>query len=130
MTNNQKVSFLARWLLLKDSFSEIEFHQGQCIGADHDALVLVKSQGGAWTVSHPPLDDSKIHSIPCDETWPAKDYLSRNHDIVDITDLLIVAPETKEETRRSGTWITYRYAEKMEKPIFLILPEAIRPELP
>lgn len=37
--------------------------------------------------------------------------LDRNHIIVDVCDLLIAAPETLVEVRRSGTWATMRYAK-------------------
>lgn len=124
MTNKQKVSFLSQWLFLKDSSDPwIEFHQGQCVGADYDALMLVKSQGYAWTVSHPPDVRTNIHRVECHARWPTKYYIERNHEIVDATDLLIVAPETMEETLRSGTWATYRYAKKVGKPIFVIFPD-------
>jgi len=126
MSDSQKVRFLSRYLFLKRTLGgDIEFHQGQCIGADHEALLLAKSQGGVWTVSHPPTDQSKVHDVECDEVWPAKPYLERNHDIVDATDYLIFAPKTRHEQLRSGTWATYRYAKLMRKNILMLHPDEL-----
>ena len=57
-----------------------------------------------------------------DETRKQKDYLDRNHDIVDETELLIACPKEPEEITRSGTWATIRYARKKKKKLRIILP--------
>lgn len=53
---------------------------------------------------------------------PAKDYLARNHDIVDAAGLLIAAPSGPAEKRRSGTWATVRHARKQGTRIWIVLP--------
>jgi hypothetical protein len=52
-----------------------------------------------------------------------KEYLDRNHDIVDSSDLLIAVSESTVEVLRSGTWATIRYAKKLRKPIKIIYPD-------
>jgi len=66
-----------------------------------------------------------VHDVECDEVWPAKPYLERNHDIVDATDYLIFAPKTRHEQLRSGTWATYRYAKLMRKNILMLHPDEL-----
>lgn len=52
-----------------------------------------------------------------------KEYLDRNHDIVDEVDMLIATPKEYDEQLRSGTWATVRYAEKKDKTIIFIYPD-------
>lgn len=106
-----------------------EFHHGDCIGADAqahwNALVVP-----VFIIIHPPIDSKKRAFCFNKTSYPdclivrqrdPKPYLDRNHDIVDESDFLIVAPKTDQEETRSGTWATYRYAKKVGKP-FLLLP--------
>lgn len=99
-----------------------EFHHGDCIGAD--ALAAFHAHRlGFEIVCHPPINSSKrawtkFHT----KEWEAKEYLVRNHDIVDCSDILIACPKTVEEELRSGTWATVRYARKKNKPIQIIYP--------
>lgn len=97
-------------------------HHGSCIGADvafHHAAQLQ----GRKVVVHPPLDPKKRAGCPNPtELRPEKDYLPRNQDIVTETGVLIAMPGTATETTRSGTWSTVRYARKLGRPIYIILP--------
>ena len=101
-----------------------EAHHGDCVGADasfHAMCVDVEIP----VVIHPPLVNKK--RAHCEDgvknIWPKKDYLVRNHDIVDCVDLMLVCPPTMTEIVRSGTWATWRYATKQGKEIILILPD-------
>jgi len=98
------------------------FHHGSCIGADTTAHKIAEKIG-LRIVVHPPLNESKMTKLAGDEVRPAKDYLDRNHDIVDETDWLIACPKTKAEEQRSGTWATVRYAKKKGKQIMIIYPD-------
>ena len=113
--------------LLRDS---TEFHHGDCVGSDaeaHEAAALVAK----WTiVIHPPLNpryqahcgdlQSRFAAV---KTLERKDYLERNVDIVDATDVLIATPASHSEELRSGTWSTVRYAEKLGRPITIVYPD-------
>ena len=56
------------------------------------------------------------------EILPEKEYIERNHDVVDTCDLLIAMPNTELEVVRSGTWATIRYARKLKKVIVILEP--------
>jgi len=100
-----------------------EFHHGDCIGADEEAHNLVhRLMDDTIIIVHPPINGSKRAFCKGDETRKQKDYLDRNHDIVDETELLIACPKESEEVLRSGTWSTIRYARKMKKKLRIILP--------
>lgn len=96
-----------------------EFHHGDCIGADEQAHDLFVANMDKTVTIHPPIISSK--RAYCSNkgssmynnilVLPEKDYLARNHDIVDASDMLIVCPKTSKEEVRSGTWATWRYAE-------------------
>lgn len=118
MTEAQQLRFRAiLGLLTVDTF-----HHGDCIGADsqvHD-IVLEKSPR-THLIIHPPINGAK-RAFKNGQLLPAKDYITRNHDIVDGTDVLIACPNTFCDRLRSGTWATIRYARKCFKPITIILP--------
>lgn len=119
-----------------------EFHHGDCIGADYQALGVVKSlsryeeirYGGqcslriVWikTISHPPDIDGKRAFTTNDETREPKPYLDRNQDIVDESDLLIACPKEQiGEELRSGTWATVRRARKRGIQVVIIRPNGL-----
>lgn len=100
-----------------------EFHHGVCVGSDTEAHQWVRTHKiSTKTILHPPLNKSLMSDVEGSETKIAKDYLDRNRDIVDETDILIGTPETFTEQIRSGTWYTIRYARKKNKPIVIIDP--------
>ena len=108
----------------------LEIHHGKCIGADEQAhtLALDKTANIPKIIIHPPVDkrlEAKIQTN-CDELegieiieLEPKEYILRNHDIVDSVDVLVATPKTKYESVRSGTWSTVRYARK--KGIIVII---------
>lgn len=107
-----------------------EFHHGDCIGADDEAVGVVKELKKrlplTWKrkpkiICHPPSNDSKRAWNDFDEERSPKPYLDRNHDIVDESDILIAAPKGY-EVLRSGTWATVRYARKQGKRVIIIWP--------
>lgn len=101
-----------------------EFHHGDCIGADADAhRMMLLMHRGRWVIIHPPLNPSKRAFCKEGKILPEKDYIPRNHDIVDSTDVLIATPKTMEEELRSGTWATVRYARRRNKDVLIIYPD-------
>src|SRR5258706_5332606 len=97
-----------------------EFQYGDCIGADEVAFNIA-IQYGLFTVCHPPINESKRAFTSCDVMLPAKDYIARNHDIVDDTDILYACPDGPEKLR-IGTWATIRYALKQKKKVVIFHP--------
>ena len=99
-----------------------EVHHGDCVGADkefHDICV----SNNIKIIIHPPTDDKLRAFCQSDNILPQKEYIQRNKDIVDSTDMLIGFPNGKKETLHSGTWSTIRYARKKQKQIYLIFPD-------
>lgn len=94
-------------------------HHGDCTGADeqfHNIAVKL----GIPVVIHPPENDSKRAFCQSGTILAPKDYIARNHDIVDAVDNMIATPFEFNEQLRSGTWATIRYARKKNKKIALI----------
>lgn len=101
------------------------FHHGDCVGADAQAHDLAVIHGYAIVI-HPPTNSSKRAFKHRDSRMPVavepkKDYLARNHDIVDDSDFMIATPGEEKEQLRSGTWATIRYARK-RGPVTIIGP--------
>ena len=100
----------------------LELHHGDCIGADEDANDIVIKLGNAQVIVHPP-DNPKTRAYCAGSITilPERAYLDRNHDIVNACSILIACPkEDHEETLRSGTWATIRYAKKQNRDLILI----------
>lgn len=100
-----------------------EFHHGDCTGGDEQAHALVREHlPDCKIVIHPPINEFKRAFCEGDVILPAKEYLDRNHDIVNASSKMYATPGENEEQLRSGTWATYRYAKKAGKEVKLILP--------
>lgn len=109
------------------------FHHGDCVGADAEAHAIVLGLG-MTIIIHPPRNDkarafcngSRKYGGSFDgqvTVLKPKDYLARNHDIVDASRLLYACPRSFTEELRSGTWATVRYARKRGKDVCIIYPE-------
>jgi hypothetical protein len=120
MTVKQAIKFVAIIQALKP----IEFHHGDCIGADAEAHDLIRGENQPiCIILHPPTSKSKRAFKDADKVYEAKPYIERNHDIVDVCDKLIACPKDIEEELRSGTWATARYALKCRKKVYIIHPD-------
>ena len=100
---------------------EAWLHHGDCVGADAQAHSVARQ----WNYSvhlHPPIKESRRAWCDFDVCEDPRDFLDRNHDIVDANAGLIGAPRAP-ETLRSGTWATLRYAHKLGKPVFVVWPD-------
>ena len=95
-----------------------EFHHGMCVGSDEQAHQIITNMK-INTVGHPPVFKKFMSKCQCDITKKPFDYLKRNKNIVDETEILIATPDTKEKVR-SGTWSTVRYARQKQKRIYII----------
>lgn len=99
-----------------------QFHHGDCVGADAEAHDLAYRES-LYIVIHPPIVKAKRAFKIAHLMLPAKDYIDRNHDIVDACEVLIATPKMRVEELRSGTWATIRYARKKHKKMFIVYPD-------
>src|SRR3972149_10599348 len=92
-----------------------DFHHGDCVGADEQAAAIFTAQRRGEIIVHPPIDN-RLRAW-CEGTiLEPKPYLDRNRDIVDASDLLIVAPGGGREAPTGRTWYTARYARSKRVP--------------
>lgn len=118
MTEKQSEAFLA----LVESLNAVEFHHGDCVGADDEAARLIPF--GVRIVCHPPLDVShRAFNGVFHEMREPNTHFARNRNIVDSTDVLIAAPAEMEHQERGGTWYTHDYAIKKLKPVYVVWPD-------
>lgn len=111
MTPVQRAEFTLALLSLGEDDTPNVLHEGDCIGADTTAA-LIGRELGFKIVSHPPTLAVKRAFFPADEEMPKKDYISRNHDIVNAVKYMLATPGEMTEQLRSGTWATIRYFKK------------------
>jgi hypothetical protein len=115
MTVNQRAT-VGRILLRLHKGGKQEFHHGDEPHSDREAAKLAKAIGYK-VIPHPGGD--------------AEQNIRRNHEIVDISRIMIAAPSGDREVLRSGTWATVRYAlGKLKKkplggprPMFTVWPD-------
>jgi hypothetical protein len=94
---------------------------GDCIGADAEASELAASLRIITIACPCDLEDQRAHRT-ADVILPARPPLARNRWMVDGCDFLIACPPGP-EVRRSGTWSTVRYAERVRRPVVIIWPD-------
>jgi hypothetical protein len=105
-----------------------EVHHGDCVGADtrlHEIVEFLNHENPNYQIEihvHPPIEESKRSNRIGHMNYVQKEYLVRNHDIVDASDIVIACPKENKEKQRSGTWATYRYATKLGRETYLLLP--------
>ena len=114
-----------------------EFHHGDCVGADeeaHDMMRVLLAKNWPLRVDiviHPPklfsfragcgMNDEETMGGGSVKILGAKDYLARDRDIVNATDMLIACPAGMDDVRGvGGTWYTIRYAREKVRPILII----------
>ena len=121
----ESIEHLHRLLITYRDQGYETLHHGDAVGADHLAHEMA-SELGYDVIVHPP----RYHSMRafCESgnivmTMPEKPYLARNRDIVDAVSLLVAMPvDPDREERRSGTWMTVRYARKTGIPVVMVRP--------
>ena len=101
-----------------------EFHHGDCVGVDEEICEIVQDISPAITIiCHPPISTLYRAFTTYDLCMKEKDYLDRNHDIVDAVTVMWGFPTGFKEIVRSGTWATIRYAKRMNKELFVAWPD-------
>jgi len=122
MTDEQKSS-LKKYLKISVKYSE--YHHGDCIGADEQFHKILEELGTDDIIIHPPIKNVKRAFCKAKTILKPKDYLERNKDIVDASEVLIATPKGFDEELRSGTWSTIRYCKKQKKSAFIIYPNGM-----
>lgn len=129
MTSRQKDE-LYDWLAIIDAgrVAACTLHHGGCVGADAQAHAFAVERG--WSVIVHPGDVAPRWRAELEEGRAAGQVetrtimppLERNDVIVDLCDVLLVAPRQRKEIQRSGTWATYRYAQKVGRTCIMVWP--------
>jgi len=103
-----------------DELEPDEAHHGDCVGADAQFHELCLHRDIPLVI-HPPTNPSQRAFCVNAQVLVSKDYIARNHDIVDASDILIATPQQAEEVLRSGTWATIRYA-RTKTQVLIVYP--------
>lgn len=136
MTDAQKDT-LSAWLA-RHRLSE--FHHGNAVGADEDAVRELLT--AAQDFEH--LRAVAIHAHPCGVPGQGSaaafilshvkhkvaEPLVRNRAIVAACDVLLAAPKSPHEERRSGTWAAIREARRRGKRVLILNPDGTTAENP
>ncbi|MFC1670925.1 hypothetical protein ACFL20_11080 [Spirochaetota bacterium] len=133
MSDKQKDSFAKLIRKYKTKYHFVELHHGDCIGADEDAHTLIIENYLTDEVHiHPPRNEEirantyekkdKKKSIKF-KLYDPRPYVERNHDIVDLCEVIIAAPKEYKEQSDSDTWITVRYCKMEKKRTIIIYPD-------
>lgn len=119
LTPGQQTSLIATLAELDAEWG----HHGDCVGADADFHEACRHAGMKVKI-HPPVKDDLRAFCEGDEQTSPKAYLTRNRDIVNETELLIVCPKEMSQQAKGGTWYTFGFAKAIaKKPFILIWPD-------
>lgn len=98
-------------------------HHGDCVGADAEVHEIARRAGVKTIIVHPPREDALRAFCTADELRLPLPYLDRNRNIVGESSILLAAPNSTRERKRSGTWSTVRYARRLRRPVLLVFPD-------
>jgi hypothetical protein len=111
---------------LVQAFQPMEFHHGDCLGADDEAnLIIMELLPNCKRISHPPINATMRAFSLSDEILPEKDYLPRNLDICTASDVVIACPKEFQRQFRGGTWHVIRHCTLMKKPLHILYPHGV-----
>lgn len=117
---------------------DLEFHHGDCVGADAEAAAMAILLNYRL-VCHPPVNPKHRAWVPSDVVHRERHYLERNREIVLAAPTLIAAPPYMtaapfQKTLRGGTFYTMRQARSHERTIWIAWPNGslsvVRPDDP
>lgn len=128
MTPEQKAAFEAELRVLAPG---AVFHHGACVGADEEAVFLVRKVAAEQSsptgvTAHPgpktrwDSQAARDASAPC---LARKDYRPRNTDIVAACDVLCAAPPCRPIPSRGGTRMTVNIAVSRGVPVVVFWPD-------
>lgn len=125
MTRAQMSTFYHK-ILRRSGLLIVQFHHGDCVGADEQAHNLVRKENpDIQIVGHPPKNPKQRAWCVCDVLMKEDDYIPRNHNIVDAVEEMVATPKGMKEELRSGTWATIRYTKKQGKALWIIWPNGV-----
>jgi hypothetical protein len=83
----------------------------------------VAASMGCELVIHPSITERKRAWKVASRIHEPKPYLLRNKDIVRASEMLVAAPVSRTEQLRSGTWSAVRFARKLGRTLWVLLPD-------
>jgi hypothetical protein len=105
-----------------------KLRHGDCIGADAQFARVAKDVG-FYLICHPGHPPGKPNETKYraftdfnDEIMPVKEFIKRDHDMVDGSAFLLAGPYQDYEVNRSGTWATVRYAQAEGITVAFVYP--------
>lgn len=118
MTNDQYIEVKR----LLAGFDPDLVRHGDCVGADEEFHQISQQLGLNITI-HPPIEARLRAYCQGGTILKPKEYLVRDRDIVEMSDLLIAAP--KSQLRKGGTWYTIGIADELKKECWVVWPDGI-----
>lgn len=107
---------------VKELFRDLDISlliHGDCLGADAEAHDLAVSLGSEVHIRPANIDKMRAGKEGVVIADPAPP-LERDEDIVLDGEVLVAAPHTDHEVKRSGTWYTVRCARKHGRDIYIV----------
>jgi hypothetical protein len=107
------------------AYNVTEFHSGDCLGADEQAVgIMRKLDPRPKMFGHPCNIEKWRAHLDYDVVLEVKPPLVRNRIIVNRSDLMFAGPQEFENVPvGSGTWATIRYADSKNVPLIIVWPD-------
>lgn len=101
---------------------EVDFHHGDCVGADEQSH-RIAGELGCKRIVHPPTNNALRAFCKGEETRGPKEYHARNRDIVEEGDDLLIACPFSATDETGGTWHAIHHARAKKVKINVINPD-------
>jgi hypothetical protein len=112
---------LRQTLALRRRLGATTLGHGDCVGVDAQAHEIGRELGYRIEV-FPPKNPRKRAWCDGDVVHEPDDYLPRDRALVDRATEMFFLPKTPERASpRSGTWYTFRYTRRVQKPAWVIV---------
>lgn len=140
-TGTRKGMTIVQWEKVEDLLLRLwymragEWHNGDCVGADHQSNMTVKSINEMKrnateaveikTFGHPcTLTNYRAHDS-YDHEYPPLPPMTRNRKIVHDSHVMLGTPGNYQlVVRGSGTWGTIKHTRIVRRPLFIVYPDA------
>lgn len=108
---------LKKYTYLLGRLQPLELHLGDCVGADAQAYEIGKAfRPEMLFVGHPPIDGKLRANLFYDVIYDEKEYLERNRDIVNCSQVVIATPRKNSR----GTQYTMKYATEKQVKLYVL----------
>jgi hypothetical protein len=119
----QQLELTEIFALMVSKLFSVHFHHGDCVGSDLRCAQIF-NEFGHKTYAHPGHIPEYRANHPSTIIYRPDNTLERNKIMAKVADIMFAAPkEMQKQVRGGGTWTTIKYANALDTPGLVFLPD-------